>query len=126
MKRICSSIGSLILHTAKPPSLDFPRLQDIRMSKRLNKRQQRELEELRELEAAKTDLQPATEEEVSESEAEVVTKPVAAKKFNPFDAVSRGFPLRYDGHADTGHSSTTEALMMSRKTKRRPRRKSQR
>lgn len=58
------------------------------MSKRLNKRQQRELEELRELEAAKTDLQPAGNVEVSESEEEVVTKPVAAKKFNAFAAVS--------------------------------------
>lgn len=58
------------------------------MSKRLNKRQQRELEELRELEAAKVELQPATQDETSENEEEVVAKPVTGKKFNPFAAVS--------------------------------------
>jgi hypothetical protein len=57
------------------------------MSKRLNKRQQRELEELRELESAKVELQSSAQAEVSESEEEQVAEPVK-KKFNPFDAVS--------------------------------------
>ena len=56
------------------------------MAKRLNKRQQRELEELRELEAAKVELQPNAQAETSESEDEQVTASVT-KKFNPFDAV---------------------------------------
>lgn len=67
------------------------------MSKRLNKRQQRELEELRELEAAKVELQPATQDETSESEDEVVTKPVTGKKFNPFAAVSLSNKRAPDG-----------------------------
>ena len=57
------------------------------MAKRLNKRQQRELEELRELEATKVELQSNVQAETSESEEEQVIAPVN-KKFNPFDAVS--------------------------------------
>lgn len=57
------------------------------MAKRLNKRQQRELEELRELESAKVELQSGAQAEISESEEEQVAEPVK-KKFNPFDAVS--------------------------------------
>lgn len=63
-----------------------PRL--VKMAKRLNKRQQRELEELRELEAAKVELQTGTQDEPSESDAESVTQPAVGKKFNPFAAVS--------------------------------------
>lgn len=58
------------------------------MAKRLNKRQQRELEELRELEASKVELQSGAQAEISESEEEQVTEPVVKKKYNPFDAVS--------------------------------------
>lgn len=57
------------------------------MAKRLNKRQQREVEELRELEAAKVELQSSAQAETSESEDEQVTA-LVKKKFNPFDAVS--------------------------------------
>ncbi|GHJ87779.1 hypothetical protein NliqN6_4181 [Naganishia liquefaciens] len=59
------------------------------MAKRLNKRQQRELEELRELEATKVELQSNVQAETSESEEEQVIAPVN-KKFNPFDALDAG------------------------------------
>ncbi|KAJ9111726.1 hypothetical protein QFC19_001087 [Naganishia cerealis] len=60
------------------------------MAKRLNKRQQRELEELRELEAAKIELSPQAEEELEENETESATQPVVAKKLNAFAALNAG------------------------------------
>jgi hypothetical protein len=59
------------------------------MAKRLNKRQQRELEELRELEAAKIEL-TQEEEELEESEPEPEVRPTGSKKPNAFAAVSSG------------------------------------
>jgi hypothetical protein len=66
------------------------------MAKRLNKRQQRELEELRELESAKVELQSGAQAEISESDEEQVAEPVK-KKFNPFDAVSYHLTLLSSG-----------------------------
>ncbi|KAI5453261.1 hypothetical protein NCC49_006284 [Naganishia albida] len=93
------------------------------MSKRLNKRQQRELEELRELEAAKTDLQPAGNVEVSESEEEVVTKPVAAKKFNAFAALNEASPEDVE-EEDVSEAEVAEVIVKPSKKKKNKKKKS--
>ncbi|KAJ9102582.1 hypothetical protein QFC21_002983 [Naganishia friedmannii] len=77
------------------------------MAKRLNKRQQRELEELRELEAAKIEL-TQQEEELKESEEEPEVKPPASKKLNAFAALNAGQGENDDAGEDAEASDSVE------------------